>query len=128
MISKGMKCAFLFGLHWTFVKTRNMYFKQADWKWTEQGDSARGKKDSSSRRSEGVKGSKQMWSWRDVPDSNIIELKESPRNKVKESNDDMVGKTYTHTAPFHILNVRSRTTKPQLKRKLPRKQYVPFNR
>ena len=126
MISKGMKCAFLLGLHWTFVHTRNMYFKQADWKWTEQRHSGRGDMDSSSTR--GVKGSKQMWNWRDVPDNNIIKLKESPRNKVKESNDDVVGKTYPHTAPFHILNVGSTTTKPQLKRKLPRKQYVPFNR
>ena len=108
-----MKCVLLFGLHWTFVHTRTMYLKQADWGWTEQADSARGDVD----RSEGVKGSKQMWSWRDVPDSNIIKLKESSRNKVKESNDDVVGKTYPHTAPFHILNVGSTTTKPQLKRK-----------
>ena len=103
-----------------------MYLKQAD--WTEQRDSGGDDVESSSSRSEGVKGSKQMWSWRDVPDSNIIELKESSRNKVKESNDDMVGTTYPHTAPFHILSVGSTTTKSQVKRKRPRKQYVPFNR
>ena len=126
MISKGMKCVFLFCLHWTFVNTRTMHLKQADWRWTEQADGGRDDVDSTS--SEGVKGSKQMWSWRDVPDSNIIKLKESSRNKVKESNDDRVGKIYPHTAPVHILNVGSTTTKPELKRKRPRKQYVPFNR
>ena len=124
MISQAVKCVLLWWLHWTCVDSRDLYYKQEDWRWAEQGGGAGDR----ARQSEGVKGSKQMWSWTEAPERDIVGLKESFRTEMKENIHDLQTTEDSARIPFHIISIRSTTRNPRKKMKQPRKQYVPFNR
>ena len=124
MISQAVKCVLLCGLHWTCVDSRDLYLKQEDWRWVEQGGGG-GVRD---EHNEGGKRSKKMWSWREAPESDIVGLKESSRTEMNENIHDLQTTEDSARIPFHIISVRSTTRNPRQKMEQPSKQYVPFNR
>ena len=100
----------------TCVLARGLYIKHDDWRWQDH-------------KEEVGKESKQMWSWTDIPDNNIIRGKETMKNgaSAKEPAKETFEK-HSKRIPFHILSVKTATETPRRQRKRPRKQYVPFNR
>ena len=117
MNSKSVSPIVIFGLlQSTCVLSKGLYIKHDDWRW-EDG------------RTEVGKGSKQMWSWTDIPDNNIVKGVETVRNGLI-SNDPAkeTSKNHSQRVSFHILSAKTTTRKPRRQRKHPRKQYVPFNR
>eukprot|EP00090_Calanus_glacialis_P012210 TRINITY_DN20690_c0_g1_i1.p1 TRINITY_DN20690_c0_g1~~TRINITY_DN20690_c0_g1_i1.p1 ORF type:complete len:571 (+),score=120.58 TRINITY_DN20690_c0_g1_i1:118-1830(+) len=126
MLRKMLKCVLLLYLNCTHIMARDLYVKQRDWRWTEHADQS----DFLDRSIERSHVRKQLWSWKETPDNNLVGLKELFRNEQNPGNlpnsnpgrEDNLKRT-----PFHIISVQTPTKKPRDKLKRPRKQYVPFN-